>query len=101
MLYVYNELKSFLNSEGKYCYFHRTLDIFTLKIKVAMEKTLMYSSQHTAKFEFSRPELKIRLSFGLSKDKNSVPNCKTLAQLTPCAVTQKLRRTVLKKVNTE
>ena len=47
-----------------------------------MEETLMYSSQQTAKFEFSRPELKIRLCFGLSKDKNSVPNCKTLAQLT-------------------
>ena len=54
-----------------------------LKSKVAMEETLVYSSQHTAKFEFSRSELKIRLHFGLSKDKNSVPNCKTLAQLTP------------------
>ena len=26
-----------------------------------VEETLMYDSQHTAKFEFSRPELRVRL----------------------------------------
>jgi hypothetical protein len=84
---LHNELKSFLNSEGKYYYFYRIL--FTLKNKGGdgrngeSKETFMCSSQQKANFEFSHPELKIRLCLGLSKEENSISNCKTLAQLTP------------------
>ena len=57
----------------------------------------LYNSQHSkklSKFEFSRPELKMRLLF--CKEENWIPHCKTLAQLTPR--TQKLRRVIHKNV---
>ena len=57
-----------------------------------MKETFMYDFQHTAKFEFSCQELKIRLFLYFARKKN----CKTMTQLT-----QKLRQKDLKIVNTE
>ena len=48
-----------------------------------MEEILQYNYQRKAKFEFFRPELRVRLCFGFWKKKYLVSYCKTLAQLTP------------------
>ena len=67
-----------------------------------MEETIMYNSQHTAKFEFLPSKMEIRLFLVFVMKKNEFLTAK-LAQVTPMsalsAVTQKLRWTVLKKVN--
>ena len=58
-----------------------------------MEVTLTYNSQHIAKFEFPAMNWRSGFCFGFCK--------KEKHWLTWLPVTQKLRRTVLKKVNTE
>ena len=48
-----------------------------LYLRVKVEEMLMYNSQHTAKFEFSRPELRVRLLFWFCKDKKCPSDSKT------------------------
>ena len=67
---IWVKRKSRITSLQKFSMYLKNIWKILVKVHDLVEETLMYNSQHTSKFEFSRPELRVRLLCWFCKQEN-------------------------------